>query len=113
MKEIKAYVKPHKLPNVTLALQHIDGLSGISISNIRGFGRSRAKNAPDRIVEDLLNYIPRIKIEIVCRDEFVDEIVSVIEREAHTGLRGDGKIFVSDVEAAVRISTGEHGENAI
>jgi nitrogen regulatory protein PII len=113
MKEIKAYIKPHKLSSVTLALQQIEGLGGMSISNVRGFGRGRAKNAPDRITEDFLHYIPRIKIEIVCRDELLEEIVSVIERNAYTGIRGDGKIFVSCVEAAVRISTGERGEKAI
>ena len=113
MKEIKAYIKPHKLSSVTIALQEIKGLSGISISEVKGFGRGRAKTAPDRITEDFLNYVPRIKIEVVCRDELVEEVVSTIERNAHTGIRGDGKIFVSNVEAAVRISTGERGESAI
>lgn len=113
MKEIKAYIKPHKLTSVTLALQEIEGLSGMSISEVKGFGRGRAKTAPDRITEDFLNFIPRIKIEIVCRDELVEEVVSTIEQHAHTGIRGDGKIFVSEVDAAVRISTGERGESAI
>jgi len=113
MKEVKAYINKHKLSNVTLALQQIDGLSGMSISDVRGFGRGRAKNVPDRITEDFLHYVPRVKIEVVCRDDLVEEIISTIERAAHTGLRGDGKIFVSDVEAAVRISTGERGEKVI
>ncbi|MEN6437784.1 MAG: P-II family nitrogen regulator [Syntrophobacter sp.] len=113
MKEIKAYIKPHKLTNVTMNLQKIDGLTGVSISNVRGFGRSRAKNAPDKFSEDSIDLIPRIKIEIVCKNELVDLIVATIEKTAHTGLRGDGKIYVSDVDAAVRISTGEHGERAI
>jgi nitrogen regulatory protein PII len=113
MKEVKAYINKHKLSNVTLALQQIEGLSGMSISDVRGFGRGRAKNVPDRITEDFLHYVPKIKVEIVCRDDLVEEVVSTIERTAHTGLRGDGKIFVSDVEAAVRISTGERGEKAI
>lgn len=113
MKEIKAYIKPHKLSSVTLALQQIKGLDGISISNVRGFGRGRAKTAPDRITEDFLDFVPRVKIEIVCRDNLVEEIVSTIENTARTGLRGDGKIYVSEVQSAVRISTGERDERAI
>ncbi|HOV86603.1 MAG TPA: P-II family nitrogen regulator [Syntrophobacteraceae bacterium] len=113
MKEIKAYIKPHKLSQVTLALQKIEGLTGMSISNVKGFGRGRAKTVKERITEDFIDYVQHVKIEIVCRDELVDQIVSTIEKEAHTGLRGDGKIYVSEVTAAVRISTGERGEKAI
>ena len=113
MKEIKAYIKPHKLIDVTLALHKVQELTGMSVVDVKGFGRERAKDAPHRIVEDLVDYVPHVKIEIVCRDELVERIVSVIEQKAHTGLRGDGKIYVTDVGVAVRISTGEHGENAI
>ncbi len=113
MKEIKAYIKPHKLTNVAMNLQKIEGLTGVSISNVRGFGRSRAKSAPDKFTEDMIDFIPRIKIEIVCNDDIVDKIITTIEKTAHTGLRGDGKIYISNVEAAVRISTGERGERAI
>lgn len=113
MKEIKAYIKPHKLSEVTLALHRVEGLTGMSVTYVRGFGRGRAKNAPHRITEDLVDFIPCVKIELICPDEMVDEIVSVIEKTAHTGLRGDGKIYVSDVETAVRISTGERGEKAV
>lgn len=113
MKEVKAYIKTHKLSSVTLALQEIKGLSGMTISNMRGFGRGRAKNAPDRISEDFLSFVPGVRIEILCRDELVEDIVTTIERTAHTGLRGDGKIYVSNVETAVRISTGERDEKAI
>ncbi len=113
MKEIKAYIKPHKLSAVTLKLHEIERLTGMSVVDVRGFGRSKAKNAKHRIVEDLVDYVPHVKIEIVCEDELVEEIVSVIEKTAHTGLRGDGKIYVTSVETAVRISTGERGEIAV
>ena len=113
MKEIKAYIKPHKLPKVTLALHEVEGLSGLSVVDVKGFGRSRAKDAPFRIVNDLVDFIPHVKIEIVCPDALAEEIVSIIEKEAHTGLRGDGKIYVSRIETAIRIETGEHGEDAV
>jgi nitrogen regulatory protein PII len=112
MKEIKAYIKPHMLSKVTRALQKVKGLTGMSVTDVRGFGRGRAKGAP-RGDDDLLDYSLRMKIEIFCKDENVDEIVSLIERTAHTGLRGDGKICVTPVEMAVRISTGERGEIAV
>jgi nitrogen regulatory protein PII len=112
MKEIKAYIKPHMHSKVTRALQKVEGLTGMSVTDVRGFGRGRAKGAP-RGDDDLLDYSLRMKIEIFCKDENVDEIVSLIERTAHTGLRGDGKICVTPVEMAVRISTGERGEIAV
>ncbi len=112
MKEIKAYIKPHKLSEVTRALHKVEGLTGMSVVDIKGFGRSRAKNAPHRIVEDLVDYIPHAKIEIVCVDKMVDEIVSAIQKTAHTGLRGDGKIYISTIDEVIRIETGEHGEKA-
>lgn len=114
MKEIKAYIKPHKLSVVTLALHHVEGLTGMSISEVSGFGRGREKDAPHTIQEDLVDFISHIKIEIVCHDELVDQVVETIRRAAHTGLRGDGKIYVlSHVEEAVRISTGERGRAAV
>lgn len=113
MKEIKAYIKPHKLSEVTRALHKVEGLTGMSVVNVKGFGRSRAKDAPQRIVEDSVDYIPHVKIEIVCRDEMVDEIVSIIQKTAHTGLRGDGKIYISTVTDAIRIETGKRGEQSV
>ncbi len=111
MKQIQAYIKPHKLSAVTRALHHIEGLTGMSATDVRGFGRGRAKDSPHRITEDLVDYVPHVKLEAV--DEIVDEVVETIRREAHTGLRGDGKIYVSPVEDAVRISTGERGDAAV
>jgi len=113
MKEIKAYLKPHKLSDVILALHKIEGLTGVSVSDIRGFGRGKAKTSREKVTEGLVDFLRGAKIEIVCRDDLVDRIVSTIETSARTGLRGDGKIYVSDVETAVRISTGERGESAV
>ena len=113
MKEIKAYIKPHKLSKVTLALHKVEGLTGMSVVDVRGFGRGKAKDAPHRIVEDLVDYIPHVKIEIVCLDEKVEEIIKIIQEEAHTGLRGDGKIYISSIDDAVRIQTKEQGKLAV
>ncbi len=113
MKEIKAYIKRHKLTEVTLALQKVERLTGLTVVDVLGFGRGRAKGQAERIIDDLVSYLPLVKIEIVCMDDLVDELVSIIEKTAHTGLRGDGKIYVCNVEAAVRISTGERGEAAV
>jgi nitrogen regulatory protein P-II 1 len=113
MKEIKAYIKPHMLSHVVTALSGLEGLTGLTVTKVQGFGRSRAKNSRHRIVEDLIDYVPHAKLEIVCGDTLVDEFVAIIEKTAHTGLSGDGKIFVSAVETAVRISTGERDEAAV
>ncbi len=113
MKLITAYIKPHRLSDVTLALHRIEGLSGISVSDGRGFGRGKAKGVKHSIKEDLVDYVPHERIEIVCADHLVEIIVSTIEKHAHTGLRGDGKIYVSDMERVIRISTGERGDTAI
>jgi len=85
----------------------------MSVTDVRGFGRGRAKGAPQRIVDDLVEYMPRVKLEIFCHDELVEQVIAAIEKTAHTGLRGDGKIYVTPVEVAVRISTGERGEEAV
>lgn len=85
----------------------------MSVINMRGFGRGRARGASHRIGEELVEYLPRVQIEIMCRDDLVEEVVATIAKAAHTGLRGDGKIYVSPVDMAVRISTGEHGEAAV
>lgn len=113
MKEVKAYVKPDKLSDVTLALHEVEGLTGMSIIDVRGFGRQRPEGEHHRLEDELVDYVPHVKIEIMCRDELVEQIVSTIEKAAHTGLRGDGKIYVSDIEAAVRIGTAERGEDAV
>ena len=113
MKQIQAYIKPHKLSAVTLALRHVEGLTGMSATEVRGFGRSKAQNVPHRADEDLVDYVPHVKIEIICHDELVETVVGVIQKAARTGLRGDGKIYVSPVEEAIHIQTGERGQNAV
>ncbi len=113
MKAIKAYIKPHRLSAVTLALHKMQGLSGMSVSDIRGFGRGGATRGPQRIAEEVMDFLAGVRLEIICHDDQVEEVVATIERAAHTGLRGDGKIFVTPVEMAVRISTGERGEAAL
>ncbi len=113
MKTITAYIKPDNLSDVRLALHLIEGVSGASVSDTRGFGRGRAKDVPDKVVYDTMDYMPAIRIEIACTDEHVEKVVSTIETNAHTGLRGDGKIYVTNLEQAVRISTGEGGKDAV
>jgi nitrogen regulatory protein PII len=117
MKEIKAFIKPHKLDDVTIALHKIKGLTGMSVSDIKGFGRGRGKNQNDPVgpEENHLSFQhkPFVRIEIICRDELSANVVTAIKDTAHTGLRGDGKIYVSDIKMAVRISTGETGDKAV
>ena len=113
MKHIIAYIKPHKLSKVTLALYKIEGLTGMSALDVKGFGRTKTKDEPQRTVEELVDYVPHVKFEIFCKDELLEEIVSIIQTEAHTGLRGDGKIYICGVSDAIRISTGERGIEAV
>ncbi len=113
MKEIKAYIKPHKMPDVAHALHKINGLTGMSINEVKGFGRSRAKGDREKVVIDTVEYNPQIKIEIVCHDELVEDVISAIQTNAHTGTRGDGKIYINNIEDAIRIGTKERGEEAV
>ena len=113
MKEIKAIIRPSKLLEVTVELHEIKGLPGVTVSEIKGFGKGRAGNATDKIVYEMVEFIPRIQLEVVVNDEMVDEIVNVIQKYAHTGNTGDGKIFVSTVDNIVKIRTNERGKDAI
>jgi nitrogen regulatory protein P-II 1 len=113
MKEIKAIIRPFKMPEVIDALYGIDGLPGVTISEIRGFGRKPAGSARGQGAADAAEILPRIKLEVVVSDDRVDEIVEVIQRCAHTGNSGDGKIFVFTIADAVKIRTNEHGESAL
>jgi len=113
VKEIKAYIKPHKLSVVTAALHKVEGLTGMSAVDVRGFGRCDDASEGHRTVDDLVDYVPHVKIEIACLDEMVEEIITVIAKAAHTGLRGDGRIYVTHLETAVRIESGERGETAV
>jgi nitrogen regulatory protein P-II 1 len=113
MKEIKAIIQPFMLSKVTSALQKIAYFPGMTVSKVQGFGRGRAKDAPHRIVEDLIDYVPKTKIEIVVNDDMIDEVIKAIMENAHTGNKGDGKIFIYDVEHVIRIKTGELDENGV
>ena len=113
MKEIKAIIQPFMLSRVTWELQKIDNLPGMTVTKVQGFGRGKAKGSPHRIVEDLIDYIPKTKIELIVNDHMVEEVVATIQKNAHTGKKGDGKVFVYDIERAVRIRTGEVDEEAV
>lgn len=113
MKEIKAYIKPHKLDAVIHALHRIESLTGGSIVHAHGFGRSKGKSERHRIDDALELLAPHVKIEVVCRDDLVEEVAAAILTHAHTGLRGDGKIYMNTVQDVIRIATGERGEEAV
>lgn len=113
MKAIKAIVQPFMLSKVTSKLLAIANFPGMTVTEVQGFGREKAQGVPHRIVEDLVDYVPKTKIEIVASETMVDEIVRVIVENAHTGNKGDGKIFVYEVSGALRIRTGETGESAL
>ena len=113
MKEVKAYIKPHKLDAVIQALHGIEGLTGGSTVHAHGFGRSKGSSDRHRTDDALAIIAPHVKIEVVCREELVEQVTSAIQAHAHTGLRGDGKIYVSSVEEAIRIATDERGEEAV
>ena len=113
MKEIKAYIRRDKFEAVSHALHQIEGLTGMSAISVHGFGDKMLKAERQDVENELEVLASHIKIEIVCRDEIVDEVVTVIQETANTGLPGDGRIYVSSVEDAVRIATDERGESAV
>ncbi|MCX8083456.1 MAG: P-II family nitrogen regulator [Calditerrivibrio sp.] len=112
MKKIEAIIKPFKLDEVKEKLTEI-GIRGITISEVKGFGRQKGHTELYRGAEYVIDFIPKIKIELVLPDEMVDDAVRVIAETARTGRIGDGKIFVSSIDSVVRIRTGETGENAL
>lgn len=113
MKRIDAYIKSNRFVEVIEDLHEIEGLTGVSVMEMKGFGRTRGKDEPVRIVDNNINWVPHVKLEIVCVDALVEQVVGAIQKGAHTGLRADGKIYISPVEDALRISTGERGEAAV
>lgn len=112
MKKIEAIIKPFKLDDVVEALSEI-GIEGLTVTEIRGFGRQKGRSEIYKGAEYVVDFIPKVKIEIVIPDAAVDDAMEAIRKSAHTGKIGDGKIFVIPVEAAVRIRTGEKNEEAI
>lgn len=112
MKLIQAIIKPFKLDEVKDALNEI-GIEGITVSEVKGFGRQKGHTELYRGAEYVVDFIPKVKLEIAVTDELVAKVVSAIELTAKTGRIGDGKIFVMPLEDAVRIRTGEKGDEAI
>ena len=113
MKEIKAIIQPFKLTDIINALKAISGLPCVTVSEVKGFGRTRGRDARDRVTTDFVEYARKMKLEIVVRDEMAAAVVDVIQSHAHTGNPGDGKIFVSTVDDVVRVSTNERGISGI
>jgi len=112
MKKIEAIIKPFKLDEVKEALQEV-GLQGITVIEAKGFGRQKGHTELYRGAEYVVDFLPKVKMEIVLRDDQVDAAVEAIRNAAQTGRIGDGKIFVSSVEEVIRIRTGETGEEAV
>ncbi len=112
MKKIEAIIKPFKLDDVKEALQDV-GLQGITVTEAKGFGRQKGHTELYRGAEYIVDFLPKVKIEIVLPDDLVERAVDAIRKAAQTGRIGDGKIFVSPVEEAIRIRTGETGLDAI
>ena len=112
MKRIEAVIKPFKLDEVKDALQEL-GLHGMTVVEAKGFGRQRGHTELYRGAEYVVDFLPKLKIELIVSDEMAEDAVTVITRTAQTGKIGDGKIFVSTIDDVVRIRTGERGNAAI
>jgi nitrogen regulatory protein P-II 2 len=112
MKLVSAIIKPFKLDDVREALSEL-GVSGITVTEVKGFGRQKGHTELYRGAEYVVDFLPKIKVEVVIADDRLDAVIEAIAAAARTGKIGDGKIFVSDVLQAVRIRTGESGKEAI
>lgn len=112
MKKIEAIIKPFKLDEVKDALNEI-GIQGMTVTEVKGFGRQKGHTELYRGAEYVVDFIPKIKIEIVTSDGLAPKVVDAIEKAAKTGKIGDGKIFVYTIEDVIRIRTGERGESAV
>jgi len=112
MKKIEAIIKPFKLDEVKEALHEV-GLQGITVIEAKGFGRQKGHTELYRGAEYVVDFLPKVKIELVVDDPMLERAVEAIQQAAHTGRIGDGKIFVSTVEEAIRVRTGEKGKDAI
>jgi nitrogen regulatory protein P-II 1 len=112
MKKVEAIVKPFKLDEVKEALQKI-GIQGMTVSEVKGFGRQKGHTELYRGAEYVVDFLPKIKVELVVSDELADKAVQAIVEAANTGRIGDGKIFVTRIEEAIRIRTGERGPDAV
>lgn len=112
MKKIEAIIKPFKLDEVKEALREI-GVSGMTVIEVKGFGRQKGHTEIYRGAEYIVDFLPKVKVEVVVSDNMVEQVVEAIRNAAYTGKIGDGKIFITNVEEVIRIRTGEKGEEAI
>ena len=112
MKKLEAIIKPFKLDEVKEALHDV-GIKGITVTEAKGFGRQKGHTELYRGAEYVVDFLPKVKVEVVMDDGLVERAVEAIQQAAHTGRIGDGKIFISPVEDAIRIRTGERGDEAI
>lgn len=112
MKKIEAIIKPFKLDEVKDALNDI-GIQGMTITEVKGYGRQKGHTELYRGAEYVIDFLPKVKIEMMVPDSMAEEVIRIIENKARTGKIGDGKIFISHVEDAVRIRTGQRGEEAV
>ncbi len=113
MREIKAYIRPEAFGGVADKLGKLEGVTGMSAVRVHGFGRSGPKESTHELILSARDFPSHMKVEIVCADDKADEVVAAIESAARRGLRGDGKIYVSDIREAVRIETGDRGDAAV
>ena len=112
MKKIEAVIKPFKLDDVREALSEI-GITGMTVTEVKGFGRQKGHTELYRGAEYVVDFLPKVKLEVVTSDQMVDRVVETIETAARTGKIGDGKIFVTNVERVLRIRTGEQNDDAV
>ncbi len=112
MKKVEAIIKPFKLDDVKEALNEI-GIQGMTITEVKGYGRQKGHKEIYRGAEYVVDFIPKIKIEVIIEDDWVDKVTDTIREAAQTGKLGDGKIFVVNIEGAIRVRTGEKGKDAI
>jgi nitrogen regulatory protein P-II 1 len=112
MKKIEAIIKPFKLDDVVDALSEV-GVEGVSVTEIRGFGRQKGRTEIYKGAEYVVDFLPKVKLEVVVPDSLSEAVIATIQKVARTGKIGDGKIFVLDIERAVRIRTGEQDDNAL
>lgn len=112
MKLVTAIIKPFKLDEVKEALAEI-GVTGITVTEVKGFGRQQGHSELYRGAEYVVDFLPKLKLEIACADDLTDNLIEAVSKAAHTGKIGDGKIFVMNLEEVIRVRTNETGEEAI
>jgi nitrogen regulatory protein P-II 1 len=112
MKKIEAIIRPHLLDTAKTALQQV-GIEGMTVSDVKGFGRQKGHTETYRGSEYVVDFNPKVKIEVAVPDDLLDRAIDAVIATARTGKLGDGKVFVYDIQDAIRVRTGERGENAI